>query len=175
MSEACRRCGSPGAGPDSFCADCRPRHSADVVMRQLYLVTGAIFVWVFLYGLVFVLLEQTGALTSLRGAVPGVVPWFLLLVGVGPVVGSGMANARAVAAPDPPALVRLIVISAALAEFPSMLGFLGSVLTSAPVFIALGIGLSLVAFVAIAAYMPALARRVTELTADNEDTAGSEA
>lgn len=174
MSGACRKCGSPAVGPSGLCADCAPSCSADTVMRQLYLITGAIFAWVFLYGLVFVLLEQMGALTSLRGAVPSVVPWFLLLVGVGPVLGSGLVNARAVAAPDPPSLVRLVVISAALAEFPSMLGFLGSVLTSAPVFIALGIGLSLVAFVAIAACMPALARRVTELTADgNEATTES--
>ncbi|MCX7598494.1 MAG: hypothetical protein N2512_06445 [Armatimonadetes bacterium] len=136
-------------------------------MRQLYIITSAIFVWVFLYGLLFVLLQQVGALEALRVGLPSAVPWLLLLAGVVPVVGSGIANARATAASDPRGLVRLVVISAALAEFPSMLGFLGSVLTSAPVFIALGVGLSLVAFVAIAAYMPAFARRVTELTAND--------
>lgn len=172
MSDVCRNCGSWNVGADGLCAACRGRASADAVMRQLYLITGAIFAWVFLYGLVFFLLEQLGALAPLRVPLPGAVPWLLLLIGVAPVAASGVVNARAAAAPTPQALVRLVVISAALAEFPSMLGFLGSVLTSAPVFIALGIGLSLVAFVAIGAYMPALARRVTELTAEESEDTG---
>lgn len=172
MDDTCHKCGSPAPGNDGLCAACRPRSSTQSVMRQLYIVTSAIFAWVFLYGLLFVLLQQVGALESLRVGLPSSVPWLLLLAGIAPVVGSGMANARAAVAADPQALVRLVVISAALAEFPSMLGFLGSVLTSAPMFIALGIGLSLVAFVAIAAYMPAFARRVTELTAEDDQHGG---
>jgi hypothetical protein len=138
-------------------------------MRQIYIITGAIFVWIFFYGLLFALLQEQGAFEGLKGKLSPIIPWILDVAGLAPMAVSVHLSERAVRAASLEVLMRHVTLAAIFCAVPSLLGFLGSGLTNTPMFIAVGIGLSLVAFVTLGAYMPAVARRIADLRGSDED------
>jgi nicotinamide riboside transporter PnuC len=146
----CANCAA-GAGPDYTAA----------VMMQIYTVTGAIFLSIFLYAGIAAVLTQSA---SMR-ATPNAAEWLpAMLVGIGVVTmaASAYASFAAVRARGPRAMVRGVIFAAALAETPAILGLLATVLTLRLAWIAWGIGLALVAFMALAFQMPAIAHAVGE-------------
>ncbi len=159
--EPCPNCGSTEKTPEGLCARCGlgPDYAAPI-MLQIYVITGAVFMSMLVYAGIATALTQSAASKPVgdTGALPEII------VGLGAVmmVASVFASLAVLRAIGPRAIVRGVILAAALAEVPAICGLVSTVLTAKLVWMAWGMGFALMAFLALAFQMPAIAQRITE-------------
>jgi hypothetical protein len=126
----CPGCGAPlaGADPTAPCPACGfPVGMLKMTLMRLYVVTGAMFISVLMYALVVALLRPEGA-AQMDGDLVQAAPWVAL--GVAALLFVIMLRwAEPPPELDPQAASRQVVIQAALAEVPAVLGLVAYLLT----------------------------------------------
>lgn len=171
----CPKCHQPSmpTGPTGQCPLCgfELLRVQQQIMR-LYVLSSAIAGSVIVYGLAVFLLEQQGYRPALA-ALPTALPYGLLVLGV-LVVGVAVQRLgrEVVRATTVLRLRTLTIVRLTLAEAVAIFGLVLYLLSGSLQWFATFVGLSFLAFMLLAAQMPAVVRRMGELLVAEDQTPG---